>query len=405
MHRGKTETRTFARARAYTHAHRLVCPHICTNTHSHTHSHTHTHTHTRTQTHANTHTNKQTHTHTHTRTHIHTHTHTHTYTCFSFFLSLPFSLTRTILKYTHTHAHTHTILQHERTFLFLSLYLSNTEHAHTLTTASSLTIFLFHTEHCLSHDSNTMFYPPNNKEIWTCPATEYDYVCNYDPTKNYPGASCRKNNGTVQFFLKLPKAKEAGLTESEVQGLRLYSGPMFICYNLVLRKQTVKKYVTTIHAIVSGIIKLASVWKIPIGRVVFRGLSGILLPEQFWDEDAYGAKGGVEFGIMSTTTSMAVAVQYSSHGQVPTVFQIEIGQVDRGAELSWISVRHPIQRHFPNMSSCLFQQLCQSIARSVYVAGRSNLTPFYNSNSLARRRWSCHLCQISKSRVSPTSGV
>ena len=78
--------------------------------------------------------------------------------------------------------------------------------------------------------------------------------------------------------------------------------------------------------------------KLPLDRKVYRGLSGVELPEAFWIVDRYGAKGGVEFGIMSTTRSMKTAVQYSSHGRVPTIFEIEIGQVDRGGELKWISV-------------------------------------------------------------------
>jgi len=150
----------------------------------------------------------------------------------------------------------------------------------------------------------------------------------------------KKAGGTISFYLSHKKAKSAGLTEVETIGLRLYSGPGFINYNQVLRKLVEKKYITTIHAIVSGIIKLASIMKLPFDRNVWRGLSDIELPEEFWNEDEYGARGGVEFGIMSTTTNMKVAVQYSSHGGRPTVFKIEIGQVDRGAELNWISVRN-----------------------------------------------------------------
>jgi len=66
--------------------------------------------------------------------------------------------------------------------------------------------------------------------------------------------------------------------------IRLYSGPGFTNYNKVLRGQMEKKYITTIHAIVSGIIKLASIMKLPLGRHVYRGLSGIELPKEFWDE-------------------------------------------------------------------------------------------------------------------------
>jgi hypothetical protein len=191
-------------------------------------------------------------------------------------------------------------------------------------------------EHCAAHDSYTKFSPSNNQDMNTWPQMEWDFVVNYDPTKEYPGAGERVGQ-SLHFFLTHDNAKEACLTETEVIGLRLYSGPMFMHYNMVLRQQTGKQYITTIHAIVSGIIKLSSIMKLPLDRKVYRGLSGVELPEEFWHADKYGAKGGVEMGIMSTTRSMGVAVQYSSYGQVPTVFEIEIGQVDRGAELRWIS--------------------------------------------------------------------
>ena len=64
----------------------------------------------------------------------------------------------------------------------------------------------------------------------------------------------------------------------------------------------------------------------------------MLLPQKFWREDAYGCRGGVELGIMSTTTTRGIAVQYSGAEKGrPTIFEIEVGQVDRGAPLRWVS--------------------------------------------------------------------
>ena len=88
----------------------------------------------------------------------------------------------------------------------------------------------------------------------------------------------------------------------------------------------------------SAIIKLSRTWKIPVDRKVYRGLGGMLLPHNFWGEDAFGCRGGVELGIMSTTTTRDVAIQYSGTEKGrPTVFEIEVGQVDRGAPLRWVS--------------------------------------------------------------------
>ena len=97
-------------------------------------------------------------------------------------------------------------------------------------------------------------------------------------------------------------------------------------------------YVTTIHCIVSGVIKLSKVWTLPESKYVYRGLGGMMLPEPFWKTDEYGCKGGVERGLMSTTTDKAVAMKYSgSDSGRRIIFQIHVGQIDRGANLSWLS--------------------------------------------------------------------
>ena len=191
-------------------------------------------------------------------------------------------------------------------------------------------------EHCQSHESQAIFHPPNNEAMKTTPHMEWHYVVEFDPLQEYPGADEREG-APLHAFLSHKNAKKAGLTRPETIGLRLYTGPMFARYNSVLRGGQ-KEYVTTIHAIVSGIIKLAAIMVLPVGRKVYRGLSGLQLPPEFWNQDEYGARGGVEFGIMSTTTQKNIAVQFSTHGSTPTIFEIEIGQVDRGAELKWISV-------------------------------------------------------------------
>ena len=96
------------------------------------------------------------------------------------------------------------------------------------------------------------------------------------------------------------------------------------------------RYVTTLHAIVSGIRKLARVEPIPEGRCVYRGLGGMLLPKAFHDKNELGCMGGVERAFMSTTTKREIAVQYSGK-KTPTIFQISIGQIDMGASLNVLS--------------------------------------------------------------------
>ena len=75
---------------------------------------------------------------------------------------------------------------------------------------------------------------------------------------------------------------------------------------------------------------------LPKDRVVYRGLGDLELPEEFLKTDRFGARGGVEFGLMSTTEDLSVAVQYAGT-KMPTVFKISVGGVDRGASLERLS--------------------------------------------------------------------
>ena len=128
-------------------------------------------------------------------------------------------------------------------------------------------------EHCSSHDSYTTFHPSNNAAMVTWPQMEWDYVVNFDPTREYPGGDERVGK-PVHFYLTHVNSKEAVLNETEVIGLRLYSGPMYMHYNMVMRGQTGKQYITTIHAIVSGITKLSSIMKLHHVRMRRRNCSG-----------------------------------------------------------------------------------------------------------------------------------
>ena len=59
---------------------------------------------------------------------------------------------------------------------------------------------------------------------------------------------------------------------TQVLGLRLYTGPMFVWYNVrVLRKGIKGQYVTTIHCISSAVIKLS---RQTAAATVYRGVAG-----------------------------------------------------------------------------------------------------------------------------------
>ena len=69
------------------------------------------------------------------------------------------------------------------------------------------------------------------------------------------------------------------------------------------------KYVTTLHAINSCIVKTG---KLTRCSKVYRGMSGMALPPEFWRKNEFGVRGGVENAFMSTTISRDVAMGYAS---------------------------------------------------------------------------------------------
>ena len=96
----------------------------------------------------------------------------------------------------------------------------------------------------------------------------------------------------------------------EAIAARLYTGPMYEKYNAALRKASgvdllVRRfeklcagnsYATTIHAINSAVIKLS---KLTQAVKCWRGFVGATLPRQFFEPNAAGVRGGIEFGFSS----------------------------------------------------------------------------------------------------------
>jgi len=188
-------------------------------------------------------------------------------------------------------------------------------------------------EHCASLDSLDTFVTTNYGGTQTNPRMEWGFVVCPVKGKKYPGII--RQADPLGRFLKDPTAVSAGLTREEVIAIRLFTGPMFMKYNARLRQFPAalvaalkgNGFVTTIHAVVSAIIKLSRTWKIPYDRKVYRGLGGMLLPQKFWDEDAFGCRGGVELGIMSTTTTRDIAIMYSGTEKGrPTILKSKSGR-------------------------------------------------------------------------------
>jgi hypothetical protein len=97
-------------------------------------------------------------------------------------------------------------------------------------------------------------------------------------------------------------------------------------------------YATSIHTLVSAVLKMSRATKIPPGRKAFRGLGRMKLGSEWFSPDDRGARSGVEVGFMSTTLSRHVAMEYSGvKGGIGTVLEFQVGAVDCGARLDCLS--------------------------------------------------------------------
>ena len=133
-------------------------------------------------------------------------------------------------------------------------------------------------EHLYSEDSHVQFSLNN---LICTPAQEYEFVLYPQAGTTYPGLNTENNPREIQeinTFLNHKNFSQAKLLREELIALRLYTGPMFCKYNAVLRKFPKEMYeglhgngyTTTIHAIVSGIIKLSQIMVLPGNRKVMK---------------------------------------------------------------------------------------------------------------------------------------
>ena len=148
---------------------------------------------------------------------------------------------------------------------------------------------------------------------------------------------------------QLAELGQPRVQDSEFYGGRLYTGPLFEKYNAVLRAMPNlvpffvnsymklcmgNRYVGTLHAINRLLLKLG---KIKSAVKLYRGISGMRLPDKFFHEDEHGLRGGIEFGFMSATSDQSVAMTYASNKDPSLVYEIDQGMLDRGASLQWFS--------------------------------------------------------------------
>lgn len=263
-------------------------------------------------------------------------------------------------------------------------------------------------EHTACDDADTCFTSSNG--MTTSSRVEWEVVVSPVEGRTYPeraGLSppMHRSVRPLQELLphmeernrRLLAAKHCPMCEEELLGGRLYTGPMYEKYNLVLRsrsgvaalmarRQEVcqgNEYATTLHAINSCVAKLSKLSA--AGGKVWRGFCGATLPPSFWEPSADGVLGGVEFGFSSTTTARAQAVHYSK-GAASTIFEMSVGMVDRGADVSWLS-QYPHEKEVLYPPLLGVEVLSTSVDGStLIVSARLSLPPVLTLERVVSKR-------------------
>jgi hypothetical protein len=261
-------------------------------------------------------------------------------------------------------------------------------------------------DHCSKPDSQVEF-TTGNYSVVTTSEVEWKFVYEPDTPLKWPLEERLMNDEKTKHHMRkllpvevLQKRMDAQnkLLEAlgadqlqlfEVVGGRLYTGPLFVKYNGVLRgldspipflknamiqlccskdvserflgesklwqpaagtlpyekaKKEINLYTTTIHVINSCIVKMGKLTK---AKPVYRGLSLRILPEQFWKPNEQGVMGGVEFAFMSTTPDRSVAEQYSQDG-FGIIVEIQQGMMCASA-MRCVGTRSPLPCPVPTI--------------------------------------------------------
>jgi ankyrin repeat protein len=216
---------------------------------------------------------------------------------------------------------------------------------------------------CSEHttlEGSEITFTSGNYKITTQPKKEWAYVV--DGMK-CPDMDHGREIKSIRELKEMPLSERAELEEAEVIAIVLYTGPMFVIYNAILRQypenifedfsNARNLFSTTIFVLVSAIQKLSRCMDIPSGTLLYRGLGGSMeLPDTFFvpsDEcKTPNALGYCEFGFMSTTADRKIAVRYSGVAEgkpKASIMEIHPNSVDRGADISDFS-QYPQEKEF-----------------------------------------------------------
>jgi len=164
------------------------------------------------------------------------------------------------------------------------------------------------------------------------------------------------------------------LSKAEVISVILYSGPMFVMYNGILRQYTNEAKVykhfkkqnnlfpTTIHVLASALQKIARHSRISADTPLFRGLGGsgkftLELPDSFHNPDEKFLTGYTDYGFQSFTADKDTALTYSGvyqHKPHACMLEIHPNSIDRAADISEFS-QFPMEKEF-TFVPCSFVQ-------------------------------------------------
>jgi hypothetical protein len=201
----------------------------------------------------------------------------------------------------------------------------------------------------------------SNYKITSTPFREWMYIVGDETGQRLPCPDMGHGRriAPIEEMLQKPLAIRAKLNRAEMIAVVMYTGPMFVVYNGILRQypkelysvflERDNRFSTTIFILVSAVQKLSRCMNIPAGMLLYRGLGGTLeLPDSFTNADENGCKGYTEFGFMSTTADRSVAIQYSGvKAKKPqaSIMEIRPNAIDRGADISEFS-QYPGEKEF-----------------------------------------------------------
>lgn len=161
-----------------------------------------------------------------------------------------------------------------------------------------------------------------------------------------------KGNGgkTLAVFQAMPQAARAGLSLSEVAGLRLYTSSTFRVINGPLRKRIKPHPLAATTMLISNALKKLRANHMKVDGTKFRGMYLWRGMRDMGINEDFLTQGGSELACMSTSSDLGVVAGYANSAS-PLIFRIKVDSpMELGAELGWISL-------FPGESEWLYPPL------------------------------------------------